>query len=464
MNRQPKPLSIGRYRILDTVGSGAMGTVYKAHDPSIGRDVAIKVVRIDVDGAQQRAEAIDRFRLEVQAAGRCSHPAIVGVFDFVDQAGDPAIVMELMEGASLHRVMREDPTRAASLAPEIPLQVLQGLGYAHDRGIIHRDIKPANILLTTSGQAKIADFGIARLTDHAATIGSAMIGTPSYMAPEQLAGDPVDRRADLFAVGAILYEMLTGRPPFAGHTVTETALRLSGPDPADMAPVLAGGGQRFIPLLQRALAKDRTRRFQTATLFAAALQAASPGRKASAVEDPAATIVMSPPSAPPASFEPDLLRRIEANLARFVGPMARRMVRQATQYAATPGDLYAALARELPDAADRSLFLRLVGGGRVEPSLGGNAQRSQTVAPRTTPPQTLASGTVGHAVISPAATAAAHAALVEHVGPIARILVRDAAAQATSDRDFIDRLCAHVPKPADRATLHRRLRADVKPG
>jgi hypothetical protein len=472
-----RPLAIGRYQILDIVGSGAMGIVYKAHDPAIGRDVAIKVVRIDADGTQQRAVALDRFRLEVQAAGRCSHPAIVGVYDFLDQSGDPAIVMELVDGTSLHRTMRDPATRVASLLPGVFLQVLEGLGYAHGHGIIHRDIKPANILVTSAGHVKIADFGIARLAGTNATMGGAMLGTPSYMAPEQLTDDRVDRRADLFAVGSVLYEILGGKPPFAGRTVSETILRLSSSDPADMAPIIAAGAGRFVPLLQRALATDRVRRFQTADEFAAALQAASSGSRA-AIEDDGATIVMGSPSVRAAAFDPPLLQRIELHLARFVGPMARMMVARAAQRVSSPGDLYASLARELPNAADRSLFLRLVGGGRVEPSLGGRDRPVRTLAPRTIAPRSMAPATMEPRTAAPqtippytfaagaipsAATAAAQAALVQHVGPIARVLVRDAAAQATSGQDFIDRLCAHVTRPDERAALQRRLRAEVEP-
>ncbi len=503
MNQRTRPGAIGRYQILDVVGSGAMGTVYKAHDPAIGRDVAIKVVRIDADSAQERAAAIDRFRLEVQAAGRCSHPAIVGVYDFLDQSGDPAIVMELVDGTSLYRTLRDPERRAAYPLPSVLHQVLEGLGYAHGQGIIHRDIKPANILVTPSGQAKIADFGVARLAGANATMAGAMLGTPSYMAPEQLIDDRVDHRADLFSVGAILYEMLAGKSPFAGRTVPETMMRLSGPNPADMAPVVAAGCKVFVPVLQQALAKDRERRFQTAEAFAAALQAASSGSTAAAEDDPGATIVMASQRRKPDAFDPALLQRVELHLARFVGPIARTMVTQAARQAGSPSDLYALLARDLPDAANRSLFLRLVGGGRVEPSLGDPRRPGQTMAPQTMapptvgpetmapqtippyaisprtippqtippqtippqtiPPQTIPSRPFGAGSIPPAATAAAQAALVQYVGPIARVLVRDAAAQATSRRDFIERLCAQVTKPDERAALQRKLRAEVEP-
>ena len=401
--------------------------------------------------------------------------------------------------------MRDPERRAAYPLPGVLHQVLEGLGYAHDQEIIHRDIKPANILVTPSGQAKIADFGVARLAGANATLTGAMFGTPSYMAPEQLIDDRVDHRADLFSVGAILYEMLAGKSPFAGRTVPETMMRLSGPNPADMAPVVAAGGKMFVPVLQQALAKDRERRFQTAEAFLAALEAASSGSKGATEDDPGATIVMVSQRPKPPAFDPSFLQRVELHLARFVGPIARTMVTQAARQASSPGDLYALLARDLPDAANRSLFLRLVGGGRVEPSLGDRGRPGQTMAPRTVAPQTMAPRTVvptddgpadhgtrddgasndtatdntapndttpndttsprtfGAGSITPAATAAAQAALVQYVGPIARVLVRDAAAQATSRRDFIDRLCAQVTKPDERAALQRRLRAEVEP-
>ena len=154
--------------------------------------------------------------------------------------------MELVEGTSLLGNLRDPARRARLSLPHIVLQMLEGLGYAHGQGIIHRDIKPANILLTPSGQVKIADFGIARLGDSNATQSGAMLGTPSYMAPEQVTDDSVDRRADLFAVGAIIYEMLTGRPPFAGRTTADTLVRLSGPLAADLKPVVSAGGEAYL--------------------------------------------------------------------------------------------------------------------------------------------------------------------------------------------------------------------------
>ena len=462
------PSAIGRYHPVAQLGAGAMGTVYKAHDPLIDRMVAIKVVRTEALDQATRAAFLERFRLEVQAAGRCTHPAIVGVYDYVEGAGDPSIVMELVDGSSLQDILRNATARAGLQAVPVLQQVLEGLGYAHGQGVIHRDIKPANIIVTPSGQAKIADFGIARLNEAVLTHSGAMLGTPHYMAPEQVADEAVDRRADLFAVGAIFYEILTGRPPFAGRTLTETIQRLSGPREADMAAVVSEPA--YVGVLQRALAKDRSRRFQTADEFAAALQSATDASQAT---------VIAPARRPPARvWDPALLQKVERQLAVHVGPMARRAVTQAAQDATSPQELFATLARSLPNAADRSAFLRAIGGARVEPSLTGGGRTSPgltttgltttgltsaglTTAARTGP------GASGHTLapsggIPADAVTAAQSVLAFFVGPIARVLVRDAAAQAASPRDFVDRLCAHVSKPEEQTALRRRLRAEVE--
>ena len=456
------PDSIGRYRPLAVLGSGAMGTVYRAEDPLIGRQVAVKVIRTEALDEATRAEFVERFRLEVQAAGRCSHPAIIGVHDFLVGDGNPSIVMELVEGRSLQQVMRS--RGGAGAVPAILLQVLGGLGYAHGQGITHRDIKPANIIITDAGQAKIADFGIARLTETSLTEAGAMLGTPSYMAPEQVSEEDVDHRADLFAVGATLYESLVGRPPFAGRSVADTIRRLSGPEGADFAPVEASPYAR---LLRTALAKDRTLRFPTADAFAAALQDAM-------AADPQATVVVAMPRAPipaaqrmPASpptmaeptvarrWDPALLQRVERVLANYMGPVARVMVAKAAAEAADPDELLARLAQGLQSASDRSAFLRSLGGARVEPSLTAT-RPSATLA--VTSQLTAAPGG-----ISAEAQQAAQNVLAFFLGPIARVLVAKAAAQARTPRDFIDALCTHVTRPDEQATLRRRLRAEVEP-
>src|SRR5579871_6117477 len=198
MTNAAQPRLIGRYQVVDVLGAGSMGVVYKAYDPTIGRHVAIKVVRIDAASTAEHVAAVDRLRIEAQAAGRCSHPAIVGIFDFLDQEGDPGIVMEYIEGRNLYGHLRDRAARSALDPVRMVRQILDPLSYAHGQGVIHRDIKPANILITLTGLVKIADFGIARLAGMNMTLTGATLGTPNYMAPEQLGSQPVDQRADLF--------------------------------------------------------------------------------------------------------------------------------------------------------------------------------------------------------------------------------------------------------------------------
>lgn len=478
------PLALGRYRPVGVLGAGGMGTVYKAHDPIIDRMVAVKVVRTDVLDAATRAEFLERFRTEAQAAGRCMHPAIVAVYDFSGEAGDPFIVMELVDGKSLQQVLQDAAARASLAVVPVLLQVLGGLAYAHRLGITHRDIKPANIIVTELGHAKIADFGIARLSGTALATGGltaagSLLGTPNYMAPEQVRGEEVDQRADLFAVGAILYQALTGRPPFAGRNTSDTIQRLTGPEPASMVAVEAADRGGFVPVLQRALAKSPAQRFRSADEFATALQVA--GRQPAAAmpgfDDDQPTVILGAALPAQASgraqtvapaqtigpslttgggrWDPAMLQRVERALAQFAGPMARVMVNQSARQAGSADELYQLLARNLQNAADRSAFLRALGGARVEPTLAAPSRGGQTLAPVTAP------GVIGP--IPADALAAAQAALAFYVGPIARMLVRQAAAQAASRKDFLDRLCAHVTRPDEATALRRRLRAEVEP-
>ena len=212
------PWHIGRCRVERVLGRGAMGIVYRAHDPEIDRPVAIKLVRSDLLEGEERAEYFARFRREAQAAGRCAHPNIVAIYDFALHEDHPFLVMEYVEGESLAQAF----SRGARFAPEeacrIMLQVLEALACAHGLGIVHRDVKPANILLIDNGRVKVTDFGVARIGTAALTRGGFVVGTPSYMAPEQCRGEKVDQRSDLFAAGIVLFELLTGENRFRART------------------------------------------------------------------------------------------------------------------------------------------------------------------------------------------------------------------------------------------------------
>ena len=196
-----------KYELRGTLGQGAMGVVHEAFDRLIERRVAIKIVRKPAGAGDdpEVKEATARFRREAQAAGRLSHPNIVGVYDYGENATQAWIVMELVEGNSLKGRLDKNERFAVPDIVRIMGEVCAGLQYSHQRGVVHRDIKPGNIMMTTDGQVKIADFGIARLENSSMTQVGTLIGTPSYMAPEQFRGEPVDLRADIWSSGVMLY-------------------------------------------------------------------------------------------------------------------------------------------------------------------------------------------------------------------------------------------------------------------
>jgi tRNA A-37 threonylcarbamoyl transferase component Bud32 len=446
------------------IGQGGMGVVYKAHDPLIDRMVAVKVVRTQGLDPQLRDEYLDRFRLEAKAAGRCMHPAIVAVYDFSSADDEPYIVMEFVEGRTLQQIFRVREDRRRLAIDAIFQQILSGLAYAHSLGVTHRDIKPANVIITQAGQVKIADFGIARLADGLATKAGCMLGTPSYMAPEQVRGVEVDHRADVFAVGAMLYEALAGGPPFAGSNLAETLQRLTGPDAASMIVVETVGAGAYIPLLKQALAKQPERRFQSAEAFATALRSVAVAGASPELAD-ATVLQRVPASQVPAAkrnWDTTMLQRVERALAKHVGPIARVVVARAARESATKEELYEALASSLQSTADRTAFLRTLGGSRLEPTLG--SERAGGGGTYSGSGSLAQSVTIGGSTVSAEAMTAAQTVLASYVGPIARVLARQAASASASPQDFIERLCAHVAKPEDTAVLRRRLRAKMEAG
>jgi len=223
---EPLPTTIGRYVVENLVGIGGMGQIYKAHDPDIGRSVAIKLISTKLMSGVDRAEYLRRFRREAQAAARCAHPNIVAIYDFALHEGQPFIAMEFVYGASLRQALDAAPVMAVPDAIRIMLQVLDALASAHTLGVIHQDIKPANIMLTPDMQVKVADFGISRFANTEVTSVSSSMGTPNYMSPEQCRGALVDGRSDLFSAGATLFEMVAGERAFPGHNSAEISHRI----------------------------------------------------------------------------------------------------------------------------------------------------------------------------------------------------------------------------------------------
>src|SRR5438132_640069 len=211
------PRTVGKYEIVDAVGAGGMGTVYRAFDPTLERMVALKIVHLDRVHDVPFEQLCVRFRNEARAVARLNHPAIVTIFDYDDQ--DPVgayIAMEYVQGCALDEYVKQRPKLHLEDAVSAMHQVLGGLAYAHGKDVVHRDIKPSNLLVTRDGLVKITDFGIARIGPKTTTQTGLLVGTPQYMAPEQYMGGLVDHRCDLHAAGAVLYELLTGTPPFTG--------------------------------------------------------------------------------------------------------------------------------------------------------------------------------------------------------------------------------------------------------
>src|SRR6201984_3295451 len=268
--------SIGRYRIEALLGTGAMGEVYRAHDPAIDRLVAIKVVRPELVAGSGGAQLLERFRREAPAAGRRLHPNIVAIWDFGDDNGTPFLVMELVEGQSLDQVIKSSGPLAQDRSVAIITQMLSALGFAHASGIVHRDIKPSNIMVLPGDRVKVADFGIARLEASEFTIVGDLLGTPAYMAPEQFAGAPVDKRTDLFAAGVILFEMLTGVKPVRGNSITEIISFMETRGPEDIRALNPAVPDSLKCVITKSLAFESAQRYAEAGEFSKAISEAVP--------------------------------------------------------------------------------------------------------------------------------------------------------------------------------------------
>jgi serine/threonine-protein kinase len=439
------PTTIGRYRIDAALGRGAMGVVYRAHDPEIDRPVAIKLVRADLLEGDERAAYVARFRREAQAAARCTHPNVVTIYDFATHAGNPFLAMEYVDGVSLAR------GRGAALEPAEAVfligQVLDALTAAHAMGVVHRDIKPANILLVGGRTVKVTDFGISRFDSAELTQDGATIGTPSYMSPEQCRGGAVDARSDLFSTGAVLYELLCGARPFPGRTITEVmqkVLHEAAVDPASLGMALPADVQA---VLDRALAKAPADRFASAGEMAMALRATVAARPPAAshnVDDQ--TVVLAPGAgaalrtgsgtgtAASGGFDQDLLGTLERRLAHYVGPIARYLVQSAVRQADGVDALTETLAGNIDKPADREAFRR-------EARRLGDPGRA--VTPTLVPVAAIADDERAYAVRE----------LARFIGPVASVLVRREAAVAATKADFWQRLAAHIDGDSDRAAF-----------
>ena len=261
---------VGKYRILDLVGEGAMGVVYRGVDTVLNRTVALKVMS---ESVARQQDLRDRFLREAQAAGSLQHPNVVTIYDFGEVDGHLYIAMEYVDGMDLERMLAAHEPLTIHQRLDIAIDVLNGLSFAHRHGIVHRDVKPANIRITEEGRAKVMDFGVAYLDSSSLTKTGMMMGTPSYMAPEQVVGGKISPATDIFAMGSVLYELLTGARPFEGNTLHNTLYKIVSEEPPPIRDVMPGLPGALDRIVRKALAKDPESRYKGALEMADELAA-----------------------------------------------------------------------------------------------------------------------------------------------------------------------------------------------
>jgi Protein kinase domain len=260
------PATIGRYEIKNRIGRGGMGSLYLAWDPMLERQIAIKLLRDDMD------ELRERFDREARSVARLRHPNIVTIFDVGEQDGQPFIAMEFIHGQTLADIIRQEPQLAVVLKLKIVDELCDGLGFAHKMGIVHRDVKPANVMVEPEGHVKILDFGIARIAESGMTMAGMLIGTLNYMSPEQVAGKVVDGRSDVFAVGSVMYELLSRRQAFPGGLQDGILNRILNEHPPRLETICPGLNPEVIEIIGHALEKDPQNRYQDLTIMRKDLQ------------------------------------------------------------------------------------------------------------------------------------------------------------------------------------------------
>jgi len=464
---------LGKYRIDSVLGKGAMGTVYKAFDPNIARTVALKTIRKELFGDSQHAELVSRFKNEAQAAGRLMHPNIVGVYDYGEDEGSAYIAMEFVEGTPLNTLLAAQTPRDLSHSLGWMRQLLSALEYAHSKGVVHRDIKPANLLITADGQVKVTDFGVARLDSSTLTQTGSMIGTPSYMSPEQFCGELIDGRSDVFSAGIVLYQLLTGERPFSG-SATMVMQQILNQTPVAPSSLNLALDPALDAVIVRALAKRPAERYPSAQAFLDDLEAllgTATSTWTNAEIDDDRTVLIRPnqplssgvtplPTGTAAITEAvetltpwklAVMPELESLLSHQIGPLARFLVRKSLNGADDFDAICAALLPHIPSergreqfaSASQSLFLRLnPPTAPVEPPREPTAIEPPTEVTRTT--ETVP------APLDPAFSQMAEKRLAVLIGPIARIVVSRAARATSLRQPFLQLLAEHIESEAQR--------------
>ena len=479
---------LGKYTIDSVLGSGAMGIVYKAYDANIARVVALKTIRSELFEDHQAAELLARFKNEAQASGRLSHPNIVAVYDYGETAQTTYIAMEFIEGKPLNALLVAGMPMDLNATILCLTQVLRALDYAHARGVVHRDIKPANLLITPDSQVKITDFGIARIESSTLTQTGLVIGTPSYMSPEQFRGETVDGRSDVFSAGVVLYQLLTGQRPFTGSAsnVMHQIINDMPAPPSAHNPALH---QHFDLVISRALAKRQEDRYASAKIFLDALNTAHlacTGAVAAMEEDrtilafqaqphtllcnagqqdadalPVSRTALSRAEPTSGSFiatHPAFLESIpelQLALSKQVGPMARLLLKNAAAQAIDIDDLCHTLLPHIPSESGKAQFqdqvrvLKKKAGLSASSFGGGNPTLQSSMK-----------STAGTTQAHPTATLSmqleqsvldlAEQKLTPYIGPIARIMVKRASKAGGKRSEFFHQLAESLATEQER--------------
>lgn len=440
-----------------------MGIVYLGRDPVIKRPVAIKTIRKELIEDDERAESLsERFRREAQAAGALNHPGIVAIYEYGEDEEYAFIAMEYVEGNTLREYQSQGTRFDERDTVSIMAQLLDALEFAHANSVWHRDIKPANIIIMKNGRIKLADFGIARIESSDRTRTNMLMGTPGYIAPEYYLNAPVDHRIDIFAAGVLLYELLAGRAPFRGRP--EAIMHdvcYDDPIPPSTVPH-SRGWPCYDDVVARALEKSPDQRFQNAGAFRAALLAEYAHPVSSTISE--ATIISNvvrpvgvepgTPSAakssafpsstmPPSDWSIPVLGGIEIELARFIGPVAKVLVRRAARTYKDVDALVRELLGSLDSEADREAFTRAVTGRSVVLSPGHASPPPPSTALASGPSVTLEDVDLAMKLLTP------------YIGPIARVVAKRAATPGGSRQDFFVEVSRNLENPSQRERFLR---------
>ncbi|VAW79082.1 Serine/threonine protein kinase [hydrothermal vent metagenome] len=457
---------LGKYRIEKEIGRGAVGVVYKAHDASIDRMVAIKTLLPELLQSDKKDELTLRFQQEARAAARCAHSNILTIYEFSEKEDIPFIAMEYVQGEELKKFLKDFIRFKIQDVVVITQQILAGLKFAHSKQVIHRDIKPANIILLKRKQIKITDFGIARIEDDSAeklTESSAMVGTPNYMSPEQLNTQPLDNRTDLYSVGLILFELFS-----RAKTTKNRENKPRGYQLRDDIDLSKDWLKEFIPdefvrVVYTALQKDLGQRYQNAAQFSAAIlkgykaylianekirnrQTAPSPIKDNTTTTPVTEVnSTSNHSSPPQSinWSPDILKKLELNLAQFIGPFAKVYVLQHSRLCRSIQKFIEALSNKIPDKKEKETFISIV----TESCEGSIPDIVAASNEETSPTQTNAKE-FDNSLLEDI-----EKKLAFFVGPIAKALVLKEINNSHSNSDLYRKLSSYIPIETERSAF-----------